>query len=63
MKPARFRGFAKRPSKKSASASMALFLCGALTLEGWTAEKLARRYGVKLAEAEVELKKALERRA
>jgi hypothetical protein len=54
----RFASFARKPSKAANLASMVLFLVGARSLDGITAETLARRYGVSLKDAEDRLARA-----
>lgn len=62
-RPSRFARFVRKPTRPNLEMSMTLFLCGARTLEGITAEWLVKRYGVKLAKAQEELADAKRRRA
>jgi len=63
MRPPRRQFGAKQPSKASSRASAIMFLLNARSIEGVTAEGLARQYRLKLGEAEALLVSARERRA
>lgn len=53
----------KKRTRKELRASAVLFLTGARSLDGVTAQWLARQYGLKLEDAEHMLAEALLRRA
>lgn len=63
MPPPRRQFGSKKPSKANARASAVMFLLNARSIEGVTAEGLARQHNLKLADAEALLGNARRRRA